>query len=242
MEIKMVNHHKLAIIPARSGSKGLKDKNIRLLNGKPLLAYSIEAAKASGIFDEIMLSTDSEEYARIGRMYGAKVPFLRSERTSSDNSTSWDAVREVLEGYEKSGKRFDIFTLLQPTSPLRGAENIRKAYQVYQEKNANAVIGVCAVDHSPLWCNTLPEDHSLCDFISKDIFQTPRQKLGTYYRINGGIYMLDVSYFKKAESIYESGCYAYIMDKIQSIDIDDIYDFLFAETIMREKEKSDEVL
>ena len=109
----------IAMIPARSGSKGLKDKNIRLLNGKPLLAYSIEAAIQSKLFDEIMVSTDSSYYADIAEKYGAKVPFLRSEGNSSDSASSWDTVQEILSFYRNAGEEFDSFCLLQPTSPLR---------------------------------------------------------------------------------------------------------------------------
>ena len=107
----------IAIIPARSGSKGLPDKNIKPLNGKPLLAYSIEAALASGLFDTVHVSTDSERYAGIARRYGADEPFLRSAETSSDTASSEDAIREVLRRYEEMGQRFDAFMLLQPTSP-----------------------------------------------------------------------------------------------------------------------------
>ena len=109
----------IAIIPARAGSKGLPDKNIKLLNGKPLLQYSVEAALGSGCFDKVMVSTDSEKYAEIAREAGAEVPFLRSAYTSTDKASSWDMVEEVLDGYERLGWTFDTFCLLQPTSPMR---------------------------------------------------------------------------------------------------------------------------
>ena len=118
----------IAIIPARSGSKGLPDKNIKELNRRPLIAYSIEAALNSGCFDTVMVSTDSEKYAEISRYYGAEVPFLRSEQTSSDSASSWDTVLEVLDRYESLGKTFDTFCLLQPTSPMRTADDIKSAY------------------------------------------------------------------------------------------------------------------
>lgn len=154
----MVN---LAIIPARSGSKGLKDKNIKLLNGKPLLVYSIEAALQAGVFDQVMVSTDSIEYSKIAKSYGAQVPFLRSEVNSSDQASSWDMVREVLSFYREEGKEFDSFCLLQPTSPLRNAEDIRNAYRLYAEHKAASVISVCETEHSPLWCGHLGEEGSL---------------------------------------------------------------------------------
>ena len=130
----------IAIIPARAGSKGLPDKNIKLLNGKPLLQYSVEAALGSGCFDKVMVSTDSEKYAEIAREAGAEVPFLRSAYTSTDKASSWDMVEEVLDGYERLGWTFDTFCLLQPTSPMRTAEDIARAYGILREKNAFAVV------------------------------------------------------------------------------------------------------
>ena len=129
----------LAIIPARSGSKGLKDKNIKLLNGKPLIAYSIEAAKKSEIYSHILVSTDSERYGEIAIQYGAEVPFYRSEENASDVASSWDVVKEVLKKYQEMGIVFDTFTLLQPTSPLRKYEDIKKAYELFKEKDAIAL-------------------------------------------------------------------------------------------------------
>ena len=110
---------RIAIIPARSGSKGLKDKNIKLLNGKPLIVYSIDAAIKSNAFDIVFVSTDSEIYAEIAMKAGADAHFLRSEINSSDKASSWDTVREVIQRFEEEGKYFDEIMLLQPTSPLR---------------------------------------------------------------------------------------------------------------------------
>ncbi len=222
----------LAIIPARSGTKGLKDKNIKLLNGKPLLAYSIEAAKNSGIFEEIYVSTDSKLYADIAIEYGASVPFLRSEKNATDTASSWDVVREALSQYEEKGRIFDTVTLLQPTTPLRTADNIKETYEILQKNNTNSVVSVCEVDHSPLWCNKLPQDGSMENFIRKDIRILPRQKLDTYYRINGAVYMVRVPYFKTCKTIYDKDCTAYIMDKEKSIDIDDEFDFKLVTAII----------
>lgn len=222
----------LAIIPARSGSKGLPDKNIKLLNGKPLIAYSIEQAVFSGLFDEIMVSTDSYEYADIGIGYGASVPFLRSSETSSDTAGSWDVVREVINNYEKRGVYFDSFCLLQPTSPLRTANDIRTAYDIYTEKEALAVISVCKMEHSPQWCNTLPDDGSLSEFL-KVSSELRRQDLDTYYRLNGAIYIANIQEFLIDSNLYRNGSFAYIMPSERSVDIDTETDFRFAEFIIR---------
>ena len=221
----------LAIIPARSGSKGLKNKNIKELAGKPLLAYSVEAAIKSGTFDCVHVSTDSEEYADIGRKYGADVPFLRSQAMSSDSAGSWDAVKEVLANYEARGQRFDTITLLQPTSPLRTAEDIIGAEELYKSRGAKSVVSVCEMDHSPLWSNTLPENLSM-EFFNREESDLPRQALPTYYRINGAIYMVDCNFLKENIDIYRKGCFAYIMDKRRSIDIDTQLDFDIAEFLI----------
>ena len=153
----------IAIIPARSGSKGLKDKNIKELNGKPLMAYTIEAALESGIFDCVHVSTDSEKYAEIGRQFGADVPFLRDAELAGDKSSTWDALRYVVQEYRKRGKEFELVTLLQPTSPMRNARNIREAYEVFEQKSADAVISICELEQSSQICNKLGENGSMLE-------------------------------------------------------------------------------
>lgn len=223
----------IAIIPARSGSKGLKDKNIRLLNGKPLMGYSIEAALDSGIFDAVMVSTDSEKYAEIAEKYGAEVPFLRSEELASDTATSRDVILDVLNRYEASGKTFDTFALLQPTSPLRTAGDIINAYDIFTQKKACAVVGVTETEHSPLLCGTLPTDGSMDGFIKPEAKDKPRQTLDTYYRINGAMYIASVGCYRKWGDFYRERCYAYIMGGEVSVDIDCEMDFRMAEFLMK---------
>lgn len=227
----------IAIIPARSGSKGVRNKNIKEMNGKPLIAYSIEAALASGCFEEVMVSTDSQQYAQIAREYGASVPFLRSEATSTDKASSWDMVREVLEGYKKLGEEFETFCLLQPTSPLRTPEDIKAAYRLYQEKATLAVVSVCEAEHSPLWCGHLPDNHEFINFIDP---QTAKQRQAgeRFYRLNGAIYIVSIQEFANDPFIYQKGSFAYIMDQERSVDIDTELDFTIAEIIMRKKSEA----
>ena len=225
----------LAIIPARSGSKGLKDKNIKLLNGKPLMAYTIEAAIKSKMFDEVMVSTDSEKYAEIAKQYGAKVPFMRNSELSNDTASSWDVVRDVLHKYKEAGKEFDTVALLQPTSPLRTGKDIIEGYKLMDDRLANSIIGVCEVDHSPLWMNTLPEDNSMGNFINPKVVGLPRQELEKYYRINGAIYIIKTEYLLKIDNIYKYKSYALIMDRMNSIDIDQDIDFILAESILKNR-------
>ena len=223
----------IAIIPARSGSKGIIDKNIKDLCGKPLMAYTIEAALNSDCFDEVMVSTDSELYADIARRIGANVPFLRSELTSSDTASSWDMVDEVLNGYQKRGNEFDTFCLLQPTSPLRTAEDIKAAYELFIEKAKFAVVSVCEAEHSPLWCGHLPETNEFVGFVDESSVKQ-RQVGRKYYRLNGAIYIVSINRFKKEKYLYRDGSFAYVMCQNKSVDIDTELDFKLAEILMKD--------
>ena len=221
----------IAIIPARSGSKGLKDKNILELRGRPLLWYTIRAAGESGLFDTVMVSTDSEKYADIARELGADVPFLRSEKTASDTASSWDAVLEVIEGYKEMGTEFDTFCLLQPTSPLRSAVDIKGAYDLFDEKKAKFIVSVCEMEHPLSWCGELPDDLSLNGFVERTGAKQ-RQKVKKSYRLNGAIYIADIHEFAEDHFFYRDGCYAYIMDNRSSVDIDNLEDFEYAEFLL----------
>ena len=198
------------------------------------MAYTIEAAITSGIFEEIMVSTDSVEYAEIAKSYGASVPFLRSEVNAEDSANSWNVVKEVLDHYCELGKDYDDFCLLQPTSPLRTACDIQGAYRYYKDKNATSVVSVCECEHSPRWCNTLNEKMELDGFIEEK-HNIQRQKLEKYYRINGAIYIRNIKAFRDNLSIYGKGSYAYIMSRENSVDIDTMMDFKITEILLAEK-------
>ena len=217
----------LAVIPARSGSKGLKDKNIKELNGKPLMAYSIETAKKAELFDDIIVSTDSEKYAKIAVQYGASVPFLRSSENSSDKAGSWDVVKEVL---EKLDKPYDIVILLQPTSPLREAKDIIEALNLFFEKNADTLFSVCEAPHPIFWGNTLDETLSAKNFIKKE-YQKSRQELPKSYCTNGAVYIIKSKNIDNLD-FYSDKSYVYIMKQENSIDIDTELDFLMAECLL----------
>ncbi|MBP3505391.1 MAG: acylneuraminate cytidylyltransferase family protein [Lachnospiraceae bacterium] len=219
----------LAIIPARSSSKGLKNKNIKELNGKPLMAYTIESALLCKQFNTVMVSTDSEQYKTIAQKYGAEVPFLRSKDASSDMASSWTAVLEVLNSYWELGRVYDTVCLLQPTSPLRRPDDITNAYKIFEEKKADAVTSVCEVDHSPLWNMKLSEDLSMLNFRKMNQHDLRRQQLDKYYRLNGAIYIRAISYKNNVIELLDSKEYAYIMSRKNSIDIDSIDDFEYAE-------------
>jgi len=179
-----------------------------------------------------MVSTDSIQYRNIAVQQGASVPFLRSKQAAADEASSWDTVAEVLTSYRKMGKIFDTFCLLQPTSPLRTAGDIQNAYKTLETLRAKSVASVCEADHSPLACNTLPENSSMAHFLRKGGMRR-RQDQPTYYRINGAIYICETAHFAQNTFSYDESCYAYIMDKSHSIDIDDELDFRIAETLLK---------
>ena len=222
----------IAIIPARSGSKGIPDKNIKCIAGIPAMAYTIKAAIDSQMFDTVMVSTDSEKYARIAEQFGAEVPFYRSAETSTDTSSSWSVVREVLDNYRRIGKEYDTLALLQVTSPLRTGKDIIAAFREMEEKKANAIISLCETEVPVEQCNVLPDDLSLVGFYD-DRKYMPRQLRQTWYHANGAIYLYKVAAFYNQATIYDEACYAYIMDRLHSTDIDDLDDFTVVEALVR---------
>lgn len=223
----------IAIIPARSGSKGLKDKNIIDLNGKPLMYYTIKAALESKCFDEVMVSTDSDQYAEIARKCGASVPFLRSEEMSGDLADSWDTVREVLIKYRMSDKKFDFVALLQPTSPLRDADDIKSAFELMIESNVDSAVSVTEVEHPIQWCFELPTNCILSELGNTKYLHMRRQELPTYYHENGAIYIASAN--KIMDSLYDlysERLVGYIMPREKSIDIDSRLDLTIANDVM----------
>lgn len=226
-----MNKSFLAIIPARSGSKGIIDKNIKEINNKPLIAYTIDSCVKSKIFDYIIVSTDSTKYAKIAESYGASVPFLRPKELSEDTALSNDVILHVLKKMEEGGKSYDYFVLLQPTSPLRNENHIIESVNKLLEYDANSIVSICEVDHSSN-LNIVLDSNAKLDFLFDDTKQIRRQDMKKEYRINGAIYICKTNYFILYKSFYMERSYPYIMDKISSIDIDDIYQFEFAKFIM----------
>ncbi|WP_333860845.1 acylneuraminate cytidylyltransferase family protein [Clostridium sp.] len=227
-----MNKSFLAIIPARSGSKGIVDKNIKEMNDKPLMAYTIESCIRSKIFEDIIVSTDSKKYAKIAEKFGASVPFLRPKELSTDTASNHDVILHVLDKMKKIGKYYDYTVLLQPTSPLRNENHILESVDKLLSFNANSVVGMCEVDY-PSGINVILDSNMRLDFLFDDSKNRRRQDIKREYRINGAIYICRTSYFLKYKSFYKEKSYPYIMDKISSIDIDDMYQFEFAKFILK---------
>lgn len=220
----------IAIIPARSGSKGILDKNIIDLCGRPLLYYTIQAALMSECFDEVMVSTDSMKYADIAKRCGARVPFLRSLEMSSDNADSWNVVREVLLNYKNTGREFKYVALLQPTSPLRDGDDIRKVFERMAKVGANNAVTVAEVNHPVQWCFKLSENGLMDEVAESPYFYMRRQELEMYYRENGAVYIVDAKKIMNLEyNFYADRCVACIMPREKSIDIDSRFDLIIAE-------------
>ncbi|QBJ61965.1 acylneuraminate cytidylyltransferase family protein [Pseudoalteromonas sp. DL-6] len=225
----------LAIIPARGGSKRLPGKNILPLAGKPMINWSIEAAKNVPSIARVVVSTDCETIANTAKAAGGEVPFLRPASLSSDTSSSVDVVRHTLEYFKGIGENFDYVLLLQPTSPLRTAAHIQGAIDLLATKKADSVISVCECEHSPLWTNTLDDSLSLENFIPKNVNNMRSQDLPQYYRLNGAIYLTKVEQLLHEGVLMSGSSVAFKMDSHSSIDIDTKLDFMLAEAILRDK-------
>lgn len=215
----------LAVIPARAGSKRLPGKNIKDLKGQPLISWSIEAALKSKYIDKVVVTSDNDEILDIASSYGSET-IERPDELASDLSTTAGAVKHVIENSES----FDYVILLQPTSPLRTAKHIDEAIELLELKRANAVISVSEVEHSPLWCNTLPDDGSMSGFISEAVKNFRSQDLPVYYRLNGAIYIVKTSQFLAEDTfMIKENVFSYVMGANVSIDVDSLIDFKMAE-------------
>ena len=226
----------LAIVPARSGSKGVPDKNIRDLSGKPLMAYTIEAALATGVIDDIVVSTDSGIYADIARKYGALVPFLRPKELSEDSSLASGYIIHTIEGMKAMGRVYDYFILLQPTSPLRTAEHIMTGIKMVVDECLSSVVAFSEAEHPPEIYHLLPADMGIGNLKFKE---ANRQEHGNYYRINGMLYICDCDMYLKTKNFYDSNGKALIIGKEYAIDIDTEYDFALAEFLLKKSGSRD---
>ena len=218
----------LAIIPARGGSKRLPRKNVLDLNGKPLIAYSIEAGLDSSYIDKVVVTSDDDEILTISKKYGA-VTINRPNELASDIATTFDAIKHAVDNCEK----YDYIVLLQPTSPLRNEKHIDEAVELLESKKSNAVVSVCEMEHSPLWSNTLDESLSMAGFLKDEALNKRSQDLEKYYRLNGAIYICKTEKLLEEKSFFlKENIYAYVMDRENSIDIDEEIDFKIAEVIL----------
>jgi CMP-N,N'-diacetyllegionaminic acid synthase len=222
----------LAIIPARGGSKRLPRKNILPLGNKPLIEWSIEAAQKSKYIDCIIVSSEDSEILDIARKCGV-VALNRPSELASDIATSYSVIEHVL---ESSSRDYDFVILLQPTSPLRNETHVDQAIENVQSKNADAVISVVEMEHSPLWSNTLPADDNMDNFISESAINMRSQDLPKYFRLNGALYLCRVEcLLREKRLLLKNNTYAYKMNPEYSVDIDTKLDFKLAEFLLTQE-------
>lgn len=218
----MIDNKKvLAFIPARAGSKGIKDKNIIDLGGKPLIAYTIEAAKKSKYVDKVIVSTDGENIANVAKQYGAEIPFFRPKELAEDNSNVLSALIYTLEQLKKIKDNYDIIILLQPTSPFRNEKHIDEALELLINNNLTSLLSVCETDKNPTLIRKVDNNNKLTPLIDTNI--SLRQEMDKYYILNGAIYINYVKDIKENKFLKDNE-YGYIMDKCYSLDIDEPID------------------
>lgn len=228
----------LAVIPARGGSKGLPGKNIRPLCGKPLIAWTIEQALQSGVFDTVAVSTDSEEIANIAASYGAAVPFLRPAELATDTATSVDAVLHALDFYREQEQTFEYVALLEPTSPLRKQGQLKEMMDALVAANdAEALVSVGEVHmEHPYIVKSINEQGYLVPFVSESTRVTRRQDLLKAFFPYGVIYALKVECLRREKTFYPAKTIPFFIERWQNYEIDDFWDFVCIEAIF-EKQK-----
>lgn len=224
----------LAVIPARGGSKGVPLKNIRNLAGKPLIAWTIDAALSSQCFDRIVVSTEDYKIAEVARTFGAEVPFMRPVELSQDNSPSIDAILHAIHWLANhEDYRPEYVMLLQPTSPFRLQEDIQKTIQVAHDKQAESVVSVTQAHQHPDWMKTISPEGYLVSFSTPKRSSTRRQDLPPAYALNGAIYLIKREALLEQKSFVGDRTLAYIMPQERSLDIDTLWEFRLAELIMK---------
>lgn len=227
---------KVAMITARGGSKRIPRKNIKEFCGKPILAYSIQAALDCGVFDTVMVSTDDEEIAAIAKEYGAEVPFYRSEKTANDFATTTDVILEVVEEYEKRGEQFDLVCCIYPTAPFLTGEKLREAVEKLEASDADTLIPVVAFSY--------PVQRALVVREEKLVFEYPQymdsrsQDLEPHFHDVGQFYVLKTEAFKKNKKLMLGNILPFEIPELEVQDIDTPTDWEIAEMkyrILRDK-------
>ncbi len=217
----------VAIITARGGSKRIPKKNIKDFCGKPIIAYSIEAALNAGIFDEVMVSTDSEEIAEVARKYSASVPFMRSEATSNDYATTADVLLEVLECYKAQGVCYDVGACLYPTAPFISSEVLAKAFDLLAHSDADSLLPVVAFSFPPQR-GVFVRDNRL--ILSQPEYLNKRsQDIEKMYHDCGSFSLFRVSRFMEKKKLITEQTIPFIMDEMMVQDIDNLSDWKLAE-------------
>lgn len=233
---------KIAIIPARGGSKRIPRKNIKEFVGKPIIAYSIDAVLKSGVFDEVMVSTDDVEIAEISKKYGAKVPFFRSEEMSNDMAMTAPVLVEVLREYEKLGQNFEYTCCIYPTAPFINSDRLKNAMDLLVEKQCDSVLPVVKFSYPPQRCLVIRDGKA--QMLHPENYNVRSQDLEAYYHDAGQFYCLKSSALIEEEKLYCKTTLPIILPEIEVQDIDSVEDWEIAEMkyrISHNKEKNNNV-
>jgi len=228
----------IGLVTARGGSKGIPKKNIMPLASKPLIAWSIEAAKQSQGLERVIVSTDDEEISIVAKRWGADVPFTRPSYLAQDDSPHIEVVIHALEWLKENQDYVpDYVMLLQPTSPFRTSNDINAAIEIAKKSNADSVISVCKSPAHPYKIRNISSQGILSDFVEKPNGYLRRQDLPTAYLENGAIYLAKRNIVVNERTLHPEYTYAYIMKSENSLDIDTFWDFCLAEIILKNKAK-----
>ena len=218
---------KVAIITARGGSKRIPQKNIKEFNGKPLIAFSIEAAVSSGLFDQVIVSTDSAEIGRVAIQYGAEVPFYRSSKNSDDYATTVDVVLEVLEELHKRKEEFEYVCCIYPTAPMITAEKLKTSFEILLKHNANSVIPVVKFSYPIQRAMILSGDKLQ---LREEKYKNSRsQDLEETFHDSGQFYWVRREPLYTEKTLFTSKCFPMILSEMETQDIDTLEDFKLAE-------------
>jgi len=218
----------IAIIPARGGSKRIPRKNIKKFFDQPIIKYAIDAALKSNLFDTVMVSTDDGEIAQLSKQYGADVPFMRSEETSSDFATTSDVLYEVLEQYKSNGIEFDSLCCIYPCVPLLKSDLLKKAYNTFDESDAAALIPVIRFSY-PIQRALRVTGEGVLEYTYAEYARTRSQDLESMYHDVGMFYLIKTNIFLREKILVPRGTVAYVMDELEVQDIDDPKDWEMAE-------------
>lgn len=228
----------LGIIPARSGSKGLKNKNILSINNKPLIAWSILASKRSNVLTKIIVSTDSKKIAKISMKYGAEVPFIRPKKFSGDNSKSSDVIIHAINFYKKLNIYFDYVMLIEPTSPLRESNDIKYCVNLVKRKNLNTLVSISKIrSQHPRFAYKLSSNSKLKPLVPKKNLSPRRQDVEKLYYLDGSIYISRINSFLKKKTFYHKNTSGIVMPDWKAIEVDNLLDLKLSEYIMKNKRK-----
>ncbi|PKV63226.1 acylneuraminate cytidylyltransferase family protein [Pontibacter ramchanderi] len=222
----------LYLIPARGGSKGLPGKNIKHLNGRPLIYYTIDAAREVSSDIDICVSTDDESIAEVVKHYGLDLPFIRPAELATDNATSEEVLKHAIQYYESISKPYDYVVLLQPTSPLRTGKQIKEALDLINSET-EMIVSVKETDANPYYVLFEEDKYGFLKKSKEGTFTT-RQDCPKVYELNGAIYIINIEKLKH-KVLAELQKAKYVMDKMSSIDIDDNLDFAWCEYILMRK-------